>query len=60
MDSDGCTKEEVDFNTPVPAPHMNSCKGPPSLEEACKPAVVSSAVNDNAGSEWNNNIVTET
>ena len=60
MDSVGIPEEEVRFNIPVSAPHLNSCKGPPSLEEAWKLAAVSSVANDNAGSGCNNEIVTET
>ena len=50
MDSVGSLEEEVKLNTAVPAPHLNSCKGPSSLEEACKTAAVSSVASDNAGS----------
>ena len=39
---------------------LNICKGPPSLEEAWKPAAVSSVASDNYGSKCNNEIVTET
>ena len=39
---------------------MNSCKLPTSLEEEWNPAAVSSVVSDNADSECNNDIVTET
>ena len=41
MESVGGPEEEVKSNTPVPAPHLNICKGPPSLKEAWKPSVVS-------------------
>ena len=59
MDSVGTNEEEIKLNTPVPAPHLNSCKGPLSLEQAWKPDAVSSLASDNAGSECNNNIVIE-
>ena len=39
---------------------LNSCKGPPLLEEAWKPAAVSSVVSDNADIECKNEIVTDT
>ena len=29
MEAVGSPKEEVRLNTPVPAPHINICKGPP-------------------------------
>ena len=50
MESVGSPEEEVKFNTTVPAPHLNICKAPPSLEEACKQAAVISVASDNAGS----------
>ena len=34
MESVGSPEEEVKLNTPVPATHINSCKYPPSLDEA--------------------------
>ena len=37
---------------------MNSCKVPPSLEEAWKPTSVSSVASDNCGIEFDNYIVT--
>ena len=60
MELFGSTEEEVKLNNLVPAPHLNSCKGPLSLKEAWKPASVSSATSDNYGSECNNDIVKET
>ena len=39
---------------------MNSFKGPSLLDEALKPAAVSSVTSDNSISERNNDIVTET
>ena len=39
---------------------LNCCEGPPSLEEACKPAAVSSVASDNSNSELNNYILTKT
>ena len=48
------------MDTPVPVPHMNICKGPPSLENAWKPEAVSSVASDNASSEYNNDILIET
>ena len=56
----GRPEEEVKLNTPVPTPHLNSCKVPPSLEEAWKPDAVRSVASDNSGIECNNKIVTET
>ena len=47
MESVGSIEEEVHLNTPVPAPHLNSCKVLTSLEEAWKPAVVISVSSDN-------------
>ena len=46
------------YGTSLPAPHLNNCKGPTSLEEARKPAAVISVASDNSGSECNNKIVT--
>ena len=60
MESVGSPEEEFNLNTPLTAPHMNSCKFPPSLEEAWKPNSVISVARDNVGSECNNEIVTET
>ena len=60
MDSVGSPKEEVKLNTHLTVTHMNSCKCPPSLEEEWNPAAVISVASDNAGSECNNEIVTET
>ena len=40
MESSGIPGEEVKLNTPVPTPHLNSCKGPASLDEAGKTAAV--------------------
>ena len=51
MESVGSPEEEVKLNTPVPAPHLNICKGPPSLEEAWNMDAVISVASDNAGSE---------
>ena len=39
---------------------LNTCKGPPSLEDEWKPAAARNLASDNSGSEFNNNIVTET
>ena len=39
---------------------LNSCNGTPSLEEAWKPAVVSSMASNNSGIECRNYILTET
>ena len=60
MESFGSTEEEVKMNNLVPAPHLNSCKCSPPLEEARKMDSVSSATSDNSGSERNNEIMTET
>ena len=54
MDSVGSPEEEVNLNNPVPAPHLNSCKGPPSLDEAWKSSAVRSLASDNSVSEYNN------
>ena len=59
MESIGSPEEEVKFNNPVPAAHLNGCKVPPSLEEEWNPAAVSSVASDNAVSEFNNKIVAE-
>ena len=58
LESVGSPEEEVKFNTPISAPHLNICKGPPSLEEAWKSAIVRSVASDNAGRECNKEIVT--
>ena len=55
----GRPEEEVKLNTPVPTPHLNSCKVPPSLEEAWKPDAVRSVASDNSGIECNNENVIE-
>ena len=39
---------------------LNICKGPPSLGESLNTAIVSSVASDNYGSEFNNDIVTDT
>ena len=39
---------------------LNRCKGPPSLGESLNTATVISVASDNYGSEFNNDIVTET
>ena len=39
---------------------LNSCKCPPSLEEARKPASVKIVASNNSGSECNNKIVKDT
>ena len=59
MESVGSPEEEVKLNTPVPAPHLNICNPPPSLEEAWNPDTVSSVASDNSVSECNSKIVTE-
>ena len=59
VESVGSPGEKVKLNTPVPAPHLNSFKGPPSLEEAWNPDALNSVASDNYGSECNNEIVTE-
>ena len=60
MESVGSPEEEVKLNTPVLAPHLNICKIPTSLEETQNMATVRCVASDNASSECNNNIVTET
>ena len=47
------------LNTPIPAPHLNSCKGSPLLEGSWKPAAVRSVASDNSVNEYNKDIVTE-
>ena len=42
LESVGSPEEEVKFNTPISSPHLNICKGPPSLEGEWNPAAVSS------------------
>ena len=59
MESVRSPEEEVKLNTTVPAPHLNSYKGLPSLEEAWKPAVGSCVASDHAGSECNKETVTD-
>ena len=60
MESVVSPEEDVKLNTPLPATHLNIHKSSPSLEESWKTAVVRSVANNNAGSECNNEIITET
>ena len=48
----GIYHDKINFDT-----SMNSCKGPPSLEEAWNPDAVISVVSYNYGSECNKDIV---
>ena len=48
------------MNTPVPAPHINRCKIPPSLDEEWKTAAVISVPSDKVDSEFNSDTVTDT
>ena len=57
MESVGSPKEEVKFNTPVPEPHLNICKGPTSFNKACKTSAVTSVASDSTCSEFNNKIM---
>ena len=56
MDSVGSTKEQIKFNTPVPEPHdiAYTYSSPPFLAQVANPDSESISVNDNYGSEANN------
>ena len=62
MESVGIPEEEVNLNTPVPAPHNipSSSSSPPFLAQVSNPSADISLVNENYGIESKKDGATET